>query len=248
MIVDAHSHLGWSKVFNAGITDEVLIGTMDAHRIQASIVMPAAGSDPIPTHDAIARLAEKHPGRIFGMVSMTPLIGEELYRKELLRCVRELGFKAVKIHPVAHAVAPHLPVCDIVFELAQETNIPVMVHTGLGAPFALPALLIPRARQYPSMPMVLAHAGFAIYSAEAFIVAQECPNTFLEPSWCTAGDIKRMVQLFGARRVLYGGDLPTNVPVELAKYASMGLSEEDYRMCLGGAAIALFKLPTQLEA
>jgi hypothetical protein len=174
---------------------------------------------------------------------MTPLMDEAAYRREFLRCVRDLGFVAVKIHPVAHAVAPNLPVCDIVFELAREAKIPVMVHTGLGAPMALPSLVIPRARQYPTMPIVLAHAGFAIYSAEAIIVAQECANIYLEPSWCVAGDIKRMVTLFGARRVLYGGDLPSNVPVELVKYATIGLSPEDYRKCVGGAAIELFKLP-----
>ncbi|MGQ0570625.1 MAG: amidohydrolase family protein [Armatimonadota bacterium] len=245
MIIDAHSHLGFSPVFNAGITEEVLIGTMDANRIQATVAMPAAGSDPTPTHDAIARSAEKYPGRVFGMISMTPLIGEEPYRREFLRCVRDLGFLAVKIHPVAHAVAPNLPVCDIVFELAKETNIPVMVHTGLGAPFALPSLVIPRARQYPDMPIILAHAGFAVYSSEAIIVAQECPSVYLEPSWCTAGDIKRMVSLFGAKRVMYGGDLPSNVPVELCKYTHMDLSQEDYRMCVGGSAITLFKLPIQ---
>jgi predicted TIM-barrel fold metal-dependent hydrolase len=242
MIVDAHSHLGWSNVFNAGITDDVLLGTMDSNGIDASIVMPAAGADPTPTHDAIARLAERHPGRIFGMISMSPLMGAEAYAREFHRCVR-LGFVAVKIHPVAHAVAPHLPVCDIVFALASDANIPVMVHTGLGAPFALPSLVLPRARQYPQLPIVLAHAGFAIYTAEAMIVAQECPNVYLEPSWCTAGDIKRMVAMFGARRVLYGGDLPSNVPVELVKYRTIGLSEEDLRWCLGRSAIELFKLP-----
>ncbi|MDR7485048.1 MAG: amidohydrolase family protein [Armatimonadota bacterium] len=243
MIVDAHSHLGWSKIFNAGVTEEILLGTMDAHGIQASVVMPAAGSDPTPTHDAIARLAEQHPGRIFGMISMTPLMGEEAYTREFRRCREQHGFVAVKIHPVAHAVAPNLPVCDVVFELARAAGIPVMVHTGLGSPFALPSLLIPRARQYPDLPIILAHAGFAIYTAEAIIVAQECPNVYLEPSWCTAGDIKRMVTTFGARRVLYGGDLPFNVPVELSKYRTVGLSEEDYRMCVGGSAIALFRLP-----
>ncbi len=243
MIVDAHSHLGWSKIFNAGVTEEVLIATMDAHGIQASVVMPAAGSDPTPTHDAIARLAEIHPGRIFGMISMTPLIGEKAYMREFRRCARELGFVAVKIHPVAHAVAPNLPVCNVVFDLAHEHHLPVMVHTGLGAPFALPSLVIPRARQHPDLPIILAHAGFAIYSAEAIIVAQECPSVYLEPSWCTAGDIKRMITLFGAKRVMYGGDLPFNVPVELVKYRTIGLSDDEYRMCVGGAAIALFKLP-----
>ncbi|MDR7485054.1 MAG: amidohydrolase family protein [Armatimonadota bacterium] len=243
MVVDAHSHLGFSKIFNMGVSEEVLIGTMNANAIQASIVMPAAGSDPVSTHDAIARLAEKHPGRIFGMISMTPLIGEEAYAREFRRCVHELGFVAVKVHPIAHAVAPHLPVCDIVFALAKEARIPVMVHTGTGAPFALPSLVIPRARQYPDLPIILAHAGFAIYTPEAIVVAQECPNVYLEPSWCRAGDIRRMVTSIGARRLMYGGDLPSNVPVELFKYRSLELSDEEYGLCVGGTAIALFRLP-----
>jgi predicted TIM-barrel fold metal-dependent hydrolase len=248
MIVDAHSHVGYSKVFSAGITEEVLLGTMEEFGIQATVVMPAAGADPTPTHDTIARLAEEHPGRVFGMISMTPLMGEEAYTREFWRCVRELSFVAVKIHPIAHAVAPNAPVCDLVFELAKEAGIPVMVHTGLGVPFALPSLLIPRARQYPDLPIIQAHAGFAVYSAESIIVAQECPNTYLEPSWCTAGDIKRMVNMFGAGRVMYGGDLPSNVPVELAKYRHMELSDEDYRLCLGGTAIKVFKLPIEQAA
>jgi len=245
MIVDAHSHVGYSRIFTAGVTEEQLLDTMKANNIDATIVMPAAGSDPIPTHDSIARLIDKHPGRIFGMVSMTPLVGEELYEREFRRCVTELGFVAVKIHPMAHAVAPNAPVCDIVFRLASEVKIPVMVHTGLGVPFALPSLLIPRARQYPDLTIIQAHAGFAVYTAEAMIVSQECPNVYLEPSWCTAGDIKRMVSTFGARRVMYGGALPSNVPVELVNYRTIGITEEELEMCLSGTAINVFKLPVK---
>lgn len=243
MIVDAHSHVGYSRVFTAGITEDQLLGTMEANHIDASVVMPAAGADPVPTHDIIARLAEKHPGRIFGMVSMTPLLSEEFYERELRRCVKDLGFVAVKIHPIAHAVAPNAPVCDIVFHLASELSIPVMIHTGLGVPFALPSLIIPRARQYPDLSIIQAHAGFAVYTAESIIVSQECPNVYLEPSWCTAGDIKRMVGMFGAGRVMYGGDLPSNVPIELCKYRTIGLTDEEREMCLSGTAITIFKLP-----
>ena len=44
---------------------------MDANGIDASVVMPAAGSDPVSTHDAIAAVCRRLPDRIFGMVSMT---------------------------------------------------------------------------------------------------------------------------------------------------------------------------------
>jgi predicted TIM-barrel fold metal-dependent hydrolase len=244
-IVDAHSHLGYSRIFSMGITEEDLLACMDRNGIHASVVMPAAGSDYGPTHDAIARLAERYPGRIYGMASLTPLVGEAEYRREVTRCVRELGFRALKLHPLAHAVSPTAPVADVVFAVAAELDIPVMVHTGTGIPFSLPALLIPRALHYPRLPIVLAHAGFAVYTPEAMVAAQVCPNIYLEPSWCMAHDIKQMVERFGAGRVMYGGDLISNVPVELAKFRSLGLSDEQYAMCMGGTVSRVFKLSGQ---
>jgi predicted TIM-barrel fold metal-dependent hydrolase len=245
MIVDAHTHLGYSHIFSMGIAEQELIGTMDRYGIDVSVVMPAAGADIVPTHDAIAQLAEKYPGRIFGMASLTPLIGESDYAAELRRCVRELGFHAVKLHPLAHAVMPTAPAADVVFATAAELQIPVMVHTGTGVPFSLPSVLIPRALEYPDTPIILAHAGFAVYTPEAFVAAQVCSNIYLEPSWCMAHDVKRMVQQFGADRVMYGGDLPSNVPVELAKFQSLDLPEDAYEMCMAGTAIKVFKLPVK---
>ena len=158
MIVDAHSHLGWSEIFSAGITEELLLGTMSANGIDVTMVMPAAGSDPRTTHDAIAELAEREAGRVFGMASITPLIGEQAYVDESRRCVERARLQGVKLHPQAHATSPVLPVADVVFRTASELGVPVMVHTGTGAPFALPSLLIRRAREYPSLKIILAHA------------------------------------------------------------------------------------------
>lgn len=243
MIIDAHSHLGYSEIFSAGVTEDVLLDTMAANGIDASVVMPAAGSDPIPTHNSIADLCRRHPGKIFGMVSMTPLIGREAYEREAERCIRELGFKAIKLHPQAHAVSPALPVSDVVFETASALGVPVMVHTGSGAPFALPSLLIRRARQFPDLKIILAHAGFAIYSEEALITAEVCDNIYLEPTWCIAGDIRRMIKTIGPQRVMFGGDLPTNVPVELTKYRTLDLTDNERTWCLSRTAAEVFDLP-----
>ena len=243
MILDAHSHLGYSPIFSAGVTEEVLLATMDANGIDASVVMPAAGSDPVSTHDSIAAACRRLPDRIFGMVSMTPLIGRDPYVREAERCVGELGFKALKLHPQAHAVSPAFEVSDVVFETASHLGVPVMVHTGAGAPFALPSLLIRRAREYPELPIILAHAGFAIYTEEAILAAELCPNILLEPTWCIAGDIRRMVKNLGADRVMFGGDLPTNVPVELTKYRTLDLTDEEREWCLWRTARNAFDLP-----
>lgn len=242
MIIDVHSHLGWSDVFSAGVTEDVLLSTMAANGIDAAMVMPAAGSAPRETHDAIADLARRHPGSIFGIASLTPLVGEEAYEEEVERCVRELGFKALKLHPLAHAASPALPVTDVVFRTADRLGVPVIVHTGTGAPFALPSLLIRRARQFPELKIVLAHAGFAIYTEEAIIAAEVCPNIYLEPSWCQIQDIRRMVRTLGPDRVMYGGDLPPNVPIELMKYRSMDLTDDERNLCLGGTARRVFNI------
>lgn len=243
MIIDAHSHLGYSEIFSAGVTEEELLGTMATNDIDVSVVMPAAGANPVATHDAIADLCTRNPGRIFGMVSMTPLTDRQAYINEARRCVQELGFKAIKLHPQAHAVSPTLPVSDVVFETAADLGVPVMVHTGSGAPFALPSLLIRRARQYPNLKIILAHAGFAIYSEEAIVAAEVCENIYLEPTWCIAGDIRRMVRTLGPERVMFGGDLPTNVPVELTKYRTLDLTEEEREWCLWRSARDVFDLP-----
>jgi uncharacterized protein len=246
MIIDAHSHLGYSEIFSAGITEELLLETMHAYDIDVSMVMPAAGSDPRSTHDAIANLAAQQPGRIFGMVSMTPLIGKSAYKHEAERCIREFGFKAIKLHPLAHAVSPVSEVSNVVFETADSLGVPVMVHTGTGAPFALPSLLIRRARQFPDLKIILAHAGFAIYSEEAIIAAEVCDNIYLEPTWCIAGDIRRMVKTISPERVMFGGDLPSNVPVELTKYRTLDLTEDERTWCLARTAQTVFDLPLSI--
>jgi predicted TIM-barrel fold metal-dependent hydrolase len=141
-------------------------------------------------------------------------------------------------------VSPVLEVSDVVFKTAAVLGVPVMVHTGTGAPFALPSLLIRRARQFPELKIVLAHAGFAIYSEEAIVAAEVCENIYLEPTWCIAGDIRKMIRMLGPERVMFGGDLPSNVPVELTKYRTLDLTDNEREWCLHRTAAFVFDLPT----
>ena len=56
------------------------------------------------------------------------------------------------------------------------------------------------------------------------------------------GDIRWMIDTIGADRVMLGADLPSNVPVEYAKYKALDLAPEVYEKVLGGTAIDVFKL------
>ena len=242
-IIDSHCHLGISKLSGREITESDLLKAMDSHGVDISLVMPhAVTDDPVAEHDAVANLCQRNPECFRGMVNLSPLWDETGYYQEAARCVRQLDFVALKLNPMQHLTSPLMANADKVFDAAADLGVPVIVHTGLGVPWALPALSIPQARRHPDLPIVLAHAGFAVYTPEAYVAALECDNIYLEPSWCTIFELNWLIQELGVDRILFGSDLPENLPVELVKYKSLNLPAEDLAACLGGTATRLFKI------
>lgn len=242
-IIDSHCHLGVSKLSGFTITESYLLQEMDTHSVDISLVMPhAVTDDPVAAHNAIANMCQRYPDRFRGIVNLSPLWDEADYSSEVLRCVRELGFVALKLNPMQHLTSPLMENADKVFDSAADLGVPVIVHTGLGVPWALPALSIPQARRHPDLPIILAHAGFAVYTAEAYVAALECDNIYLEPSWCGIHDLKWLIKELGVDRILFGSDLPDNLPVELAKYKAAKMSKAELEACLGGTAARLFSL------
>ncbi len=244
LLVDAHCHLGRSVVSGVEIDESALLGTMAENGIGVAMAMPQPhqGLDVVPVHDRIARCAEANPGVIYGMVNLSPRLDEAEYRAEILRCVRGFGFRAIKLDPSVSALPINHPRCEIVFATARELGLPVIIHTGLGVPNALPALAIPPALKYPDVTVVLAHAGFAVFAEEAIVAAQVCPNIVLEPSWCASYQVAAMVRAVGAARVMFGSDHPSNVASELAKLRAIGLDDGQLTQVLGGTARRVFGL------
>lgn len=241
--VDAHAHLGECCVFGLISTEEELIRRMDESGIDATIVQPYPGAkEAAKTHDRIAEMCAKYPGRFFGLASVSPHGDHDAYQREVERCVKELKFVGVKLHTIGHGVNPLSEDGDFVFATAHQLGIPAMVHTGPGIPFALPSLCIPAAQKYPGLNIILAHAGFAVFSAEAQVAASVCGNLYLETSWCIGEDIRWMISTIGPSRVMMGADLPSNVPVEVAKYKALDLEKAVYDRVMGGTAIEIFNL------
>ncbi len=243
-IIDAHCHLGSSFTSGIEITEDGLLAVMAANNVATAMVMPQAqqGIEVAAVHDRIARFAEQQPGIIYGMANVSPRLPEATYRREVERCVRELCFRAIKLDPFVHALAINHPRAEIVFACAQDLGVPVIIHTGLGIPAALPSLAIPFAQRYPTVTVVLAHAGFAVFAAEAIVAAQVCPNIVLEPSWCASFQIAEMVRTLGAKRVMFGSDHPGNVASELAKLHAIGLDESQLAQVLSHTAQRVFGL------
>jgi predicted TIM-barrel fold metal-dependent hydrolase len=247
VIIDAHAHLGYDQIFEEEFNAENLLINMDKYKITASIVQPGVVlnlEEVIVQHNNIASLSEKASGRIFGMANPNPHLSKEKYQEELERCIKKLGFVGVKINPLAHAVNPTNLASMKVFEIASELEIPVMVHTGSGVPWALPSLLIPIAKGFPDLKIILAHCGGPLFSSEAELAAKICPNIYLETSWLPGTTIYHYCKTLGAHRVMFGSDHAENIATELTKYRTIGLSNKELRWCLWKTASSVFNIST----
>jgi len=245
LIVDAHTHLGRDYAYEEDFNAEFLLMSMERNGIDISIVQPGTAFDlgaVVKQHNKIAALAKRMPGRIYGMANPNPHLPAGKYRRELERCVKGLGFVGVKLHPQAHAVNPSSSTGRKVFETALELEIPVMVHTGEGISWALPSKLIPIAMEFGNLKIIVAHCGGAMFASEAALAARLCPNVYLEPSWLPGPAIRGFCRNIGADRVMFGSDMPENVAPELAKFRSIGLTDDELNWCLRETAVKVFKI------
>jgi hypothetical protein len=245
MIVDAHAHLGYDGIFDDDFTEADLVESQVRNGIDLTLVQPGTEHD-LPgikrQHDAIADLIARHPGRFRGIANPNPHLPGTAYETEVERCVKELGFVGIKLHPFAHAVNPLGRHGRRVFGLAEALRVPVMVHTGAGIPWAAPSLLAPIADAHPGLRIILAHAGGSMLSGEAGLLAARYSNVFLEPSWVGGFQVRSWVRELGACRVMFGSDHADNAETEMTKFRSAGLSQDELGWALGGTAAAVFAL------
>lgn len=246
MLIDVHVHLGVGTVADVVVSEDELLQTWEEAGIDAAIVQPTMQRVNLEAqtsiHDRIACFAKNNPGRVFGMCSLSPHLPPQQYRDEAKRCVQELGFVGIKLNPLSMACSPLSPDGLMVFETCQALGVPIMVHTGLGLPLANPTLVIPRANQFPELKVVLAHSGFFWLAEEAIIVAQQCPNVYLETSWTPVHIIKNILRSVSPKRLLFASDLCDNATTEIAKWKAVPMSDADREWPMWRTAASVYRL------
>ena len=241
--IDSHVHLGDCRVFEFEVTESQLMKAMEENAIDASIVQPC----PFPldyknVHERIYALTQQYPGKFYGMVSINPHIPKEQYKSEVRHYVKDYGFVAIKMHTIGWALSPLAKDAEAMYEVADELGVPIMIHTGIGVPYALPSLCLPVAKKYPNVKFILAHAGGQIYNAEAMIVAQECDNVYLDVTWVGIEEVCPFAEQLGSKRLLFASDSLKNISLEKRKYELLGLNESELEDVYYKNAISVFNL------
>lgn len=224
---DTHTHLGTAVHSGRTMTAQAMLRHMDACGIDRSLLIPfPVVADHRQEHDAIASAVREHPDRFTGAICIDPFLPENIVADEIRRCVEELGLRALKLQPQFCGLNPMSAKGSWFFGLANEYRLPVVVHTGGGAPFALPSLLIAPAREYPELPIIIGHGGSPVYYLEAIIAAQVCSNLYIDVSSLMPHHVLHVLQHVPASRLMAGSDLPESAEIELGKIVTLGIDDE----------------------
>jgi predicted TIM-barrel fold metal-dependent hydrolase len=240
-IFDTHTHLGNARHTGRRTTADDLLRVMDTHGVDRAVAIPfPVVADHKAEHDLIGRAVHQHPGRFTGAACLDPYLPESDFREEVHRCRERYGFRALKLQPQYHGLNPMSDRSDFFFETALENGMTVIVHTGAGAPFSLPALCMMPARKFPDLTIVVAHCGGGVFVHEAILAAVFCPNIVLELSSLMPHQIQEVLASVPADRLMAGSDLPENTSVEMGKILTLDTKPEQKKAILYDTACRVF--------
>lgn len=246
LIIDMHCHMGCFRNFHIPHNDvHGMIAGMDALGIDIACVTHHAGifSDFRYGNDEVARAIDLYPDRIVGYCTINPNFPNEV-EEEMERCVDQMGFRALKVHPELHDDYPldgrnYRPV----WEFAQARGLPLLSHTyGGGDSLDVFGRL---ADEFPAVTIFLGHLGFDKGLERSIELANRHANIILDLTGPVQFSrvVEAAVRGVGADRVVYGSDIPfRDAATQLGNVLYADLSRHEKEMVLGLNARKIFRL------
>ena len=207
-------------------------------------------------NDEVASIVGEHPGRLLGIASV------DLYRpmdavRELRRCVRQRGFRGLRIVPWLWGLPPDDRRYYPLYAECIELDVPFCLQVGHTGPLmsSEPGRPIPYlenvALEFPDLRIVAGHIG-APWTQEIISLATKFPNLYVDTSAYKASrfpeDFVAFMRGRGARKVMFGTNYPMLTAAAcLEGLAALGLGEETTELFLHGNARRVFKIDAPQE-
>ena len=227
-------------------------GELDSHGVSRAALIASVPED----EDSTLAAAAAYPDRFFAFAMMNPWSEHEVRK----------GQHAICLFPAMHLYSIQDTRAEVLLEQAASHRCAVFVHCGvlsvgvrkkLGLPspydmrYSNPIDLHSVALRHPNVRFIVPHFG-AGYFREALMVADLCPNVYLDTSssnsWMRYEGLdlvtvfRRALSVVGARRLLFGSDssfFPRGWNYEVfdaqeRTLTELGIGGEDARQILGG--------------
>jgi predicted TIM-barrel fold metal-dependent hydrolase len=244
----------WTKAEK--VTDEIpaefTIASMDEGRVQKGLICAWWGPQgPLITNDEVASLVERFPDRFVGIASVNLYKPMDALR-ELRRCVKEVGFKGLRIVQWFWNLPPNDRRYYPLYAECIDLDIPVCLQVGHTGPLcpSEPGRPIPYidevALEFPELRMVCGHIGYP-WATEMIAVATKHTNVYIDTSAYIARryppELVNYLKRHGRRKVLFGTNYPMLTPARcLEGFDELELDEEARELFLHGNAQRIFKL------
>ena len=206
-VIDMHSHLP-GKAFGYGrkATGD-FIQTMDLCGIDKAVVFTIDGFfyDAVAGNNELWRQAIESNGRLVPFCTVNPR--DDFSPMEIRRCVQELGFRGVKIHPWWQGISPLDDCMSAIAREAIHLDVPILFHDGT-PPFSTPLQVAYLSGKFPQLKVILGHGGGMDLWVEAVAAVQRYPNC----SICLCGSgippavMRLMIEQLGPERITLGTD------------------------------------------
>ena len=219
MIIDAYNNTwqagGTSDYLTAeSYTPETMIEHMDRAGVDKAV---GCSLGQMVDNDFIAETVEKSQGRIIGFGQVDP---RKLDAVSTVAQVARLGLKGLKLHPTMHGYhfADH-GLLDPIFKAASDHGLTILVN-ALDDPFCAPLSIEEICKNFPGVPLLIAHMGTVWNVTEAMIVAERNEHVYLETSGTQLLEVQMAYKRLGAEKLVMGTDWPGNhFDLERAKIA-----------------------------
>ncbi len=209
-------------------------------------------------NEYISEYCSTFPDRLIPCGSLHPNFARDVAKK-MNYLAEDLQIKMLKVHPPHQLFFPNdylngNKALRIIYEKAEEHDIPVMFHTGTSifpaarVKFGDPLCLDDVAIDFPKLKIVLAHGGRPFWTESAFFLLRRHENIYLDISSFPPQHLLKYFPKFEqiAHKTFFGSDWPgPGVPgmrQNAEKFLELPLSEAIKRQVLYENANKFFNL------
>lgn len=267
-IIDVHTHLNnYNEDKKVDLEESLqnLLGTMDENNVYHSLVLTSykVNENRPSTKDVINATIDHKNISVVAGISIQNYKEKDL--REIADYLKDGLLKGLKLYPGYEPFYPYDKRCQVIYDLAVEFDVPVMIHSGdTYTPkgklrFAHPLAVDDVAVDNPNLKIIICHVGNP-WIRDCMEVVYKNKNTFADISGLVLGDFNSKFEKFmkkqleemilyasEPRYLLYGTDYPiSNMKSYIQFLDQLKIPDDRKEKIAWRNAAELFKIPVDV--